>query len=76
MEKIFREDIGVQSKLGEIRKYKIRRFGSFEGYPPDEQGYDYYTLKVTGEKSSAFVYIKLYKNKNGEIERYKVEIDE
>lgn len=76
IEKIFREDIKVQNKLGEIRNYRIRKVGKFYGNPPYQQGYDYYTLKVNGGKSSAFIYLKLYKNNNGEIESYKVEIDE
>lgn len=75
IERILHEDISVQTKLGEIRKYKISKVGRFTG-SPNEQSNDYYILKVNGENSSAFVYIKLYKNKNGEIERYKISMEE
>lgn len=75
IERILREDISVQTKLGEIRKYKISKVGRFAG-SPNEQSNDYYILNVTGEKSFAVVKIKLYKNNNGEIERYKISMEE
>lgn len=73
IETVFQTDNQLQDKFGHIQKYKIWKVGRYFG-APEGPDYDFYTIYLTGEKYSGVIYLDLYKDRNGGVERYKVRI--
>lgn len=75
IETVFQKDNQLQRKFGHIQKYKIWKVGRYFG-APEGPDYDFYTIHLTGDKYSGVIILDLYKDKNGEIEKYKLSIEE
>lgn len=71
VEKILKDDTSVKSKYGNISNYKTLKVGRFYGSETD-YGYDYYTLRINGSKSSGTTYLKLYKDKSGNLIKHEI----
>ena len=71
VEKILQDDASVKSKYGNISNYKILKMGRFYDSEID-YGYDYYTLRINGSKSSGTTSLKLYKDKSGNLIKHEI----
>lgn len=72
VEKILKDDISVKSEYGNVSNYKILKVGRFDS--SSDNGYDYYTLWISGSKSSGTTFLKLYKDKSGNLKKHEIVI--
>ena len=71
VEEILKDDASVKSKYGNISNYKTLKMGRFYGSEID-YGYDYYTLRINGSKSSGTTSLKLHKDKSGNLIKHEI----
>jgi hypothetical protein len=60
---IFKNDVDINKKYGNIESYKLRKTGSYFG-DSQENPYDYYNFYVKGSVRDGVVELKVYEKKD------------
>ena len=72
IEKILYEDLKLKNEYGKVDSYKIVKVGRYFGSDSDDPAYDYYTLKIKGERKASNLRFRLYKNNDHQIYKYEI----